>query len=285
MKRIIFLSGVLLLCGSAKVHAQYWVEFNPGTCQVGPPPICVSGHWYWVEVPEVEASPSAAVHAGKSSRSESEKEEFHKPSEISTDLEYETFSHSAVEGRSLGIRALYETTSSSGFAFGVRGSYEKTAIKNSDASPGIFSGNVYINQSIKGFVSLAGGVYYSRYTRKDVNPLTSVGPFVSLSYGWFNAHSHIGGGFSYTFAKVKFDPILDETQRTFSFGINGGTRLGKNMYGAAEVFRLKDNIHIIGGSLTRAFSEAFGLTLGVKKLLGVENFSNFKIVLGTSVRF
>jgi hypothetical protein len=285
MKRIIFLLGVLLLCCSFDVHAQYWVEFNPGTCQVGPPPVCVAGHWYWVEVPEVEISPSAAVKAGKSAGSESKREEFHKPSEISTDLEYETFSHSSVEGRSFGFRAFYETTTSSGFSFGTRGSYERTSIKDSEVSPGIFSGNVYVNQSIMGFVSIAGGFFYSRFSRKDVNPLTSMGPFINLSYGWFNANSHIGGGFSYTFAKVKFDPILDESQRTASFGINAGTRLGEHMYGAAEIFRLKDDIYITGASLTRAFSETFGLTLGMKKLFGIKDFSNFKITLGQSVRF
>jgi hypothetical protein len=285
------LFGMLLLLCGGELRAQYWVEFEPGTCQVGPPPICVTGHWYWVEAPQVSST------AAKPAEGQSRLEDIQKPSEISTDLEYETFSRSTLDGSSIGLRALYERTLSSGIVLGGRLTYDRASFDGSDLSAKIFSGSLYVRRSfaeeMRNLISLSeaadvfvsGGLSYTRYRSEPFDPLTSWGPFLNVGFMWYQSSFNIGGGFSYTLSQVKYEPFIDESKSTISLGINSGYTFSEKMSGALELFRLKDGIYVTGVSAGYHVSDTFGLMLGIKKLFGIEEFSNFKITLGSSVRF
>lgn len=61
-------ASLLLFLAVLTVPAAYaqavWVEFAPGTCQVGPPPNCVAGHWHLVFVPTRTSGTSTMQQAG-----------------------------------------------------------------------------------------------------------------------------------------------------------------------------------------------------------------------------
>jgi hypothetical protein len=298
MKRYFLLIVLPLLFFDGELKAQYWVEFNPGTCQVGPPPTCVAGHWYWVEVPSFSfgfgASSSGAgpgaTQSGQSGQSaQTEEERFRKPTEISTDLEYETFSRkNSVEGRSLGLRGGLERSLPSNFSYGFGITYEKSKTEEAlavlERSPSIFAGNVFIKRRFE-VILVSVGYSYSNYKGDDdVEPLITSGPFASVSFNWFSSPFLIGGGFSYQRSKTKFEPFVDESNSTTSFGINTGFELGKTAFITGEFFRLKE-FSVVGATLSKSISQAFALTLGYKKALGLEDFSNNKFTLGSSFRF
>ena len=121
MKRCIVIVFAVFVLGLPCANAQYWVEFDSGTCLVGPPPVCVSGHWYWIEAPNLPSAGFQQLAAGQDRNSIANRNSaYYKPTEFSTDVEYETFSHGTMEGKSIGIRALVENVSASGFGYGGR---------------------------------------------------------------------------------------------------------------------------------------------------------------------
>lgn len=312
MKKLHFYIFVLIFGLNSHLFAQYWVEFDPGACQVGPPPVCVVGHWHWVEVPEMPVNTPA-------SDNQSEGRNFNKPSEISTDLEFESFSYDpGLTGQSSGLRALYERYLPSELFYGGRMTYDqskseyKTLDLEATSEATIFSGNLYLgkdvsekfNKMVSGllpalkfpYAQLTGGLFYTNYESESGGnknePLTSIGPFVNFSFNMFMAPFQFGGGLSYSVTKTNFEyesgrgsKSIDETTSTISMGFNGGRPLGDTMYGSAEIYLLKDGIKVIGAYLNRSMSDAFGLTVGYKKLFGLDNFSNSKITIGSNIRF
>lgn len=286
MKRLVILMVVVFLC--SPLMAQIWVEHDPGHCTVGPPPICVSGHWYYVELPKLQTS------TFRPQGEESRERQLIKPAELSTDLEYESFSYDGdfydVNGSSIGLKAAYERMTSSTFSYGARLLYEKGNIKDSDYSPYFFAGHVFAKKWLGELIFVSGGFSYSSYKGgDDIDPLSSLGPVVSVGLEYYVGSVLIGGGVSYQYSKISFEEakgydFFENGRSNLSFGLNGGYELGESMFIAAEFYKLT-GLSVIGTTLSYFVSETFALTLGYKTILGLEQFTNHKITLGSSVRF
>jgi|GEM_PF-3106446 len=296
MKRSLFIVFFLSLWVSL-LQAQYWVEFDSGTCLVGPPPVCVSGHWYWVEAPNLPSAGFQQMAMGQNAGSSSadRNSAYYMPTEFSTDLEYETFSRDAMEGKSIGIRALYEKVSATGFGWGGRGVYTAGTIEyqgfTEDTKTRNMSANLYLIKYLNESIFISGGYFFSSYKVDEDDPelerdaMITQGPFISVAFSTMAGPVSLGGGLSYSGAKVKWEEFIDENAATLSYGISTGYMLSENANITGEFFVLKEGISVLGIYLFRAMSEAFGLTLGYKTLMGVDDFKNSKITLGSSIRF
>lgn len=300
MKNTVILFSLAALFAVPLARAQYWVEFDPGTCLVGPPPVCVSGHWYWVEAPNLPSAGfqqmAIAQDAGSVSSSSADRASaYYRPTEFSTDLEYETFSRNGMEGKSIGLRALYEKVSATGFGWGGRGVYTSGTIEyqgfTDDTKTRNMSVNLYLIKYLNESIFVTGGYFLSSYKVKEDDPdferdaMVTQGPFISVAFSTMAGPVSLGGGISYSGAKVKWEDFIDESAATLSWGFSSGYRINEYMNVTGEFFVLKEGVSVLGLYLFRAMSEAFGLTLGYKTLMGVEDFKNSKITLGSSIRF
>lgn len=299
MRNSLLLAVVVALLAPAAAHAQYWVEFNPGTCTVGPPPACVVGHWHPLQLPQSPVR-SLGIHATPLADGE-EGEQQTRVTDISTDLEYERFSFmGAPGGSSLGLRAMYVRQNASGLGGGAIVTADRSTLENSPASASHnLAGHAYVSADLGGHVlseearldqALTGlvGLSISSFLpgHDGASALNTVGPFATLQYSRFMGLMSYGANLTYSVATMAGNDfgLESTTAGSWALGATAGYMLNEATFFSGDVYGLKGGLMVVGGTMTRSFSPTFGLTLGAKTLLGQDDFSNFRFTLGSTYR-
>ncbi len=100
---------------------------------------------------------------------------------------------------------------------------------------------------------------------------------------------------SYQYSKEDID-WSDDYQHLLKLGVNAGYRIGQNfvitLFGVwnkdvtdYSFNSYDDDSFDVGTELTMGFSDSFGLTIGYKKLLGLDGFDSDEIYIGSIFRF
>ena len=310
MRKTLFLAALVMLATPAAARAQYWVEFNPGTCTVGPPPACVSGHWHPLQLPQtapraaytptLKASGEATDEASQEQQEQKKK----KSTDISTDVEYESFSYpDQTSGTSIGLRGMYIKRNESGLGGGVIVTGERSQMKATFTEPEpsfILAANAFVSADLgERFLSeeaqlnqaLTGqaGVSVSSFRPggEGVDPINTYGPFATVQYSRFQGVFSYGASLTYSMAKLSMGEQfggISQSTGSWALGLNGGYSLNEATFVSGDVYSMKGGLMVAGGSVTRSFSPTFGLTVGAKTLLGQDGFSNYRLTLGSMYR-
>jgi hypothetical protein len=299
MRRSLLLSLGLALGAPAAAHAQYWVEFSPGTCQVGPPPACVAGHWHPLQLPQAPVrSPiqSAAALGG----GDADGEQQQKATDISTDLEYEHFSfRDVMSGTAIGLRGMYLRQNMDGRGYGAVVTAERSILHDFEGeASSILGAHMFMSADLGGrFLSedarldqvLTGqaGLSLSSFRPGGMDDaLNTFGPFGTVQYTRFLGLMSYGASLTYSMARrggTDFG-VDAATAGSWALGFNGGYMLNDATFVSGDLYSLKGGLMVLGGTMTRAFSPTFGLTLGAKTLMGQDDFSSFRMTLGSTYR-
>lgn len=228
-----------------------------------------------------------------------------KPGEISADVEYETFAFVGKDGKSLSLRGAFErTTDTGGLGFGLRLAYTSVTFDENDNKLQTGEATAFLKIPLGSFLEIGANVSgtVSRIKTfsvaspngydQNVNSL-GYGPFISARAG-FEAGHMLAGGLMYQIINPheEFDPDK-ENIRVLAFGALGVFSVSEKLAISAEGFRMS-NLEIEGGDGTFTvlhpqvhfyISDSFGLILGYKTVLGIENYDSTELTLGSSVRF
>ena len=94
---------------------------------------------------------------------------------------------------------------------------------------------------------------------------------MSASYEHYIPESHflIGGGVQYQYSMLNYGDKKNGT--TTSIGVHAGKSLNEKITVIGEYYKLKD-YSVPGVTAQYYISEVFGLTLGIKKIVGIDNY-------------
>lgn len=222
-----------------------------------------------------------------------------KPGEISTDIEYETFTFVKQDGKSIAFRGAFErTTDSGGLGFGLRVAYSRVSFDKNDNQLQTGEATAFIKIPLGDFVEIGGNITGTVNRLKtasldqNVNSL-GYGPFLSLRAG-FGAGHMLAGGVLYEI--INPDEELDpskENLRVLAYGAMGVLSVGEKLAFSAEGFRMlnleiegdDDSFTVLHPQIHFYLSDSFGLTLGYKTVLEIDDYDSTEFTLGSSVRF
>lgn len=228
-----------------------------------------------------------------------------KPGEISADVEYETFAFVGTDGKTIAFRGAFErTTDSGGLGFGLRVAYSRVSFDKNDNKLQSGEAMAFIKIPLASFLEIGGNVTgtVSRFkTFSQVNPdgidqnVNSVGygPFVSLRAGFESGHM-LAGGLMYQIIDPheELDPDK-ENIRVLAYGALAVFSVSEKLALSAEVFQMSnldldggdDSFGVVHPQIHFYISESFGLILGYKTVLGIDDYDSSEFTLGSSVRF
>lgn len=289
--RVVFGTICAMLIGGMALPVEaIWIEYHPGTCTVGPPPICVVGHWYWMEEPQVTSLVEPVF------RDEPKEKREKRPSEVSTDLEYESFSYSGGNsGSNWGIRMAYERNMPLGVDYGLRGIYQRGTVEDEDITTQNLSATFYMRRPFYRRLKLVGSGTYSRYSaelgsdaEESLKSLNTFSGAIAVAFEEYAAPFMFSGGVSYQLSYDDRDLPEGSDYSNFNASLvivaAAGMPLGDNMATNLEIYKAS-GFAVLGASLSMLVSETFALTGGYKTILGIANYSTNELTVGSSVRF
>lgn len=222
-----------------------------------------------------------------------------KTGEISTDVEYETFTFVSQDGKSLAFRGAFErTTDAGGLGFGLRVAYNRVAFDKNDNRLQTGEATAFMKIPLGDFIEIGGSIggtvnrLKTATVDQNVNSL-GYGPFLSLRYDFPGGHM-LAGGVMYQI--INPDEELEpekENLRVVAYGAMAVLALGEKLAISAEGFSMK-NLEIEGEGNSFAvlhpqlhlyLSDSFGLIFGYKTVLGIDDYDSTEFTLGSSVRF
>ena len=228
-----------------------------------------------------------------------------KPGEISADLEYETFAFVGNDGNTLAFRGAFErTTDSGGMGFGLRLAYTQVTFDKNDNKLQTGEATAFLKIPLGSFLEIGGNVSgtVSRIkTFSDLRPdgydqnvnSLGYGPFVSL-HTVFGAGHMLAGGLMYQIINPheEFDPDK-ENMRVLAYGAMAVFSMSEKLALSAEGFRMSnleieegdDTFTVLHPQVHFYISDSFGLILGYKTVLGIDDYDSTEFTLGSSVRF
>ena len=228
-----------------------------------------------------------------------------KPGEISADVEYETFTFVSNDGKSIALRGAFERTTDSGsLGFGLRLAFNQVTFDGNDNKLQTGEGTAFIKVPLGDFIEVGGNVTgtVSRIkTKSAVSPngfdqnVNSVGygPFVSLRVG-FEAGHMLAGGLMYQIIDPheKLDPDKENIS-LLAYGALAVFSVSEKLALSAEVFQMSnldlevgdDSFGVVHPQVHFYISDSFGLILGYKTVLGIDDYDSSEFTLGSSVRF
>lgn len=252
-----------------------------------------------VVMPNVNLQARAQEATSAAGETEQQREARAKPGEVSTDVEYETFTFVGQDGNSIAFRgALERTTDSGGLGFGVRLAYSRVSFADSDNRIQTGEATAFLKFPLSGFLDIGANVTgtissLKTKTSDQESHAFGFGPFVSL-YTVFDAGHMLAGGLMYQYVNPEDKANLNtENVRVLAYGAMGVYALSKKLGVSLEGFRM-DNLEIEGKDdaftilhpqLHFYLSDAFGLILGYKTVLGIDDYDSAEFTLGSSVRF
>ncbi len=228
-----------------------------------------------------------------------------KAGEISADVEYETFAFVGNDGNTLALRGAFErTTDSGGMGFGLRLAYTQVTFDKNDNKLQTGEATAFLKIPLADFLEIGGNVSgtVSRIkTFSDLRPdgydqnvnSLGYGPFVSL-HTVFGAGHMLAGGLMYQIIDPheEFDPDK-ENIRVLAYGAMAIFSVSEKLALSAEGFRMSnleieegdDTFTVLHPQVHFYISDSFGLILGYKAVLGIEDYDSSEFTLGSSVRF
>jgi len=228
-----------------------------------------------------------------------------KPGEISADVEYETFAFVGNDGNTLAFRGAFErTTDSGGMGFGLRLAYTQVTFDKNDNKLQTGEATAFLKIPLADFLEIGGNVSgtVSRIkTFSDLRPdgydqnvnSLGYGPFVSL-HTVFGAGHMLAGGLMYQIINPheEFDPDK-ENMRVLAYGALAVFCVSEKLALSVEGFRMSnleieegdDTFTVLHPQLHFFISDSFGLILGYKTVLGIDDYDSTEFTLGSSVRF
>jgi hypothetical protein len=228
-----------------------------------------------------------------------------KPGEISADVEYESFAFIGNDGNTLSLRGAFErTTDTGGLGFGLRLAYSQVSFDKNDNKLRTGEATAFIKLPLADFIEVGGlvtGTASLLSTKSSVNAdgidqnVNSIGygPFVAVRYG-FDAGHMLAGGLMYQIIDPheELDPGK-ENIRLLAYGALAVLSVTEKLAISAEGFWMNnldlevgdDSFSVLHPQVHFYISESFGLILGYKTILGIENYDSTEFTLGSSVRF
>jgi hypothetical protein len=252
-----------------------------------------------VVMPNVNLQARAQEATSAAGETEQQREARVKPGEVSSDVEYETFTFVGQDGSSIAFRgALERTTDSGGLGFGVRLAYSRVSFADSDNRIQSGEATAFLKFPLSDFLDIGANVTgtissLKTKTSDQESHAFGFGPFVSL-YTVFDAGHMLAAGLMYQIVKPKDEAgQSSDDVRVLAYGAMGVYTLSKKLGVSVEGFRM-DNLEIEGKDdaftilhpqLHFYLSDAFGLILGYKTVLGIDDYDSAEFTLGSSVRF
>lgn len=259
-----------------------WVEYDPSTCRVGPPPICVAGHWFWQE-----ESSAMVNHVSPGGR-----ERHSHPQEMSADIEYESYSYAddTLEGNTVGVRMDYQRYLDSGLSYGLRGNFIRGTVQTDqggDASSKQYTGTLYARMPLQGFdfqgVDVVGSGSIAHLTDAADQGFTNLIGTVAVAYEHWQGDALLTGAVGYRGNLSTKDIGGSGLDLGYVAVAAGSLPVGDKLAANGELYKLP-NLAVIYGSLSFLASDVFALTVGYKTTLGIDDFSNNKIAIGANYR-
>lgn len=312
--------GVCFLPGSVDA---YWVEFNPGTCQVGPPPNCVAGHWYWVDpgsgVASVAGMSSASTNSFHGQQISQDVVE-DRPSEVSCMLEREEFTlkndvTGDDDGSANALALGWQYTADSGTSIGINGFFEKSKVDSADDDQDVMLATLAFRFPSSDYSQTALTFQYTKISSSSdlVEDTGSYGGGFSYLYNRYWSHVSFSLGLGVQVSKAILPDVAEGDSEQSDLGAAGSLGLGFgvmfterlsvqmelfNSYGfdlsniddsvsetGEETSDSADLVQVGGFYVSYLFTDFWGLTLGYKKLMGIETYDGNEITLGSSIRF
>jgi hypothetical protein len=226
-----------------------------------------------------------------------------KPGEISTDVEYESFTFVKLDGRTVSFRAAFErTTDTGGLGFGVRLSYTRVSFDQNDNRLQSGEGTAYLKIPLADFLEVGANITGTASRLKFVgsnlvsgtNELNQnvntvgYGPFLSARVPLGN--HLLAGGLLY---QVTNPDDGDKNLSTLSYGAMGVFCLSEKLAISAEGFRMAnldvegadDSFTVLHPQLHLYITSSFGLIVGYKTVVGIDDYDSTEFTLGSSIRF
>lgn len=215
-----------------------------------------------------------------------------RPFEISSAVEGGRISLLDEDGTQIAFKALAEYTWDSGFSVYANGGFEYFTLDDVDGDGKGSLLNLGARQQFwDGMVKL-GGLVTWRYT--DVKIIDVSQDVHSLGGGLMAAFEKdlgpvtLSGGLIYQFLRDMGD--LERSNHLLSYGVGVGVPIGRQFVANLETFQVNDldrdaDPVIIGASFSFFITRRWGLTLGWKTILNVDDYSSHEGTLGASARF
>lgn len=222
-----------------------------------------------------------------------------KPGEISTDVEYETFTFVGQDGKSLAFRGAFErTTDAGGLGFGLRLAYNRVTFDKNDNKLQTGEATAFVKIPLADFFEIGGNISgtFNRLKtgslEQNVNSL-GYGPFLAVRYN-FPAGHMLAGGVMYQIINPDEELEPDkENLRVLAYGAMAVLAIGEKLAVSAEGFSVKnleiegegDSFAVLHPQIHFYLSDSFGLVFGYKTVLGIDDYDSTEFTLGSSVRF
>lgn len=209
-------------------------------------------------------------------------------SEITTSIESDRWTYRDVDGDTNGVRFEWGRQGVKGGLWGASGSYQ-------DASPDFGESSRLLNANVS-FGHTLGSVWSWSVsgTASDLSGFlddTLYGAAGELSFSkYFDGGSVLSGGALYQYQSSDlFGDDFETAGYGLAFGFPLGRRFALNLegYGATVVSPdvQDDAFYTLGGSFSAYFTPRFALTLGYRRLEGIDELDSGTYTLGSSSRW
>jgi hypothetical protein len=244
---------------------------------------------------EAVVMPNVSPQAGAKQEEGREGERETKPGEVSTDVEYESFTFLKLDGSTLSFRGAFErTTDAGGLGFGVRLAYSGVKFEDNDNQMQSGEGTAFVKIPLGGIIEIGANVggTVNRIEvagrNQNVNSF-GYGPFLAVRAPLSGGHVLAGG--------VLYQAInpndSDDDLRILAYGAMGVLSVSEKLALSVEGFRManleienaEDSFSVVHPQLHFYLTNSFGLILGYKTVLGIDDYDSSEFTLGSSIRF
>lgn len=240
--------------------------------------------------PRIARPPAAGPEA--LAEAEQRREARRRPFEVSAMIEAGRLSILGEDGTQLAARALWEYSVVGGLTLYANLGFEYLDLDDIDGHSTGSALNLGVNKPLLNGLLKVGGFGTWRFT--DVSIFNVDQEVHSFGGGLLTAFEKdlgtviLSGGVIYQFLRDTGD--RDRNNHLLSYGLQVGVPIGQRLIVSVEVFQInnieRDNDPVVvGGSATYYFTQQWGLTLGGKTVLNLDNYDSYEGFLGTSARF